>query len=351
MNAHLQSWQVSPDTFPGDGFASDRIEFLLHYAILAPSPQNTQPWLFRLNVSDVEIVADRRRARRAADPHNRELIMSCGAALYNLRIAAEYFGQSYSVELVPDPLQPNLLARLTLRGGQRETTADDVVLFRAMTERRTNRELFRIDPVPDPVLSELTDAAEREGAWLDFVMDPQQKSALAALVAQADRIQWANRDYRRETTEWLRKDPEHHADGVSPGDLGIRNWVALAGTTMIRTFERGNGKATKDSELASSSPVLALLGTNSDDACSWLMAGQALESVLLYAQANGIAASHLNSPIEVESLRTQLSAQLGRTGYPQVLLRLGYGIEVPPTPRRDLRSMVLKQDTSKAPPH
>lgn len=103
MNPHLVPWKVSADDFPADGYASDQLEFLLAYAVLAPSNHNTQPWRFRVNASNVELLADRHRAIRAIDPYDRELTLSCGAALYNLRVAAEYFGHRYSVELLPTP--------------------------------------------------------------------------------------------------------------------------------------------------------------------------------------------------------------------------------------------------------
>jgi nitroreductase len=49
MNPHLQPWNILADEFPSDGFTADQLEFLLGYAILAPSIHNTQPWLFQVH--------------------------------------------------------------------------------------------------------------------------------------------------------------------------------------------------------------------------------------------------------------------------------------------------------------
>ncbi|MHB8520346.1 MAG: hypothetical protein ACYDH9_06275 [Limisphaerales bacterium] len=49
INPHLQPWSISADDFPASSFASDQLEHLLGYAVLAPSTHNTQPWLFRIN--------------------------------------------------------------------------------------------------------------------------------------------------------------------------------------------------------------------------------------------------------------------------------------------------------------
>ena len=44
----LAGWYISESDFPYDGSARDKLRFLLRYALLAPSPYNTQPWLFRI---------------------------------------------------------------------------------------------------------------------------------------------------------------------------------------------------------------------------------------------------------------------------------------------------------------
>ena len=66
----------------------------------------------------------------------------------------------------------------------------------------------------------------------------------------------------------------------------------------------------------------------------WLAAGQALARVLLRAGAENVWASYLNQPIELAELRPELCETIGCGGYPQLLLRMGYGPEVRPTLRR-----------------
>ena len=64
--------------------------------------------------------------------------------------------------------------------------------------------------------------------------------------------------------------------------------------------------------------------------------------MLLRATAGGVAASFLNQPIEVEELRPRLTRLIEATGTSQILLRLGYGREVPPTPRRLLEEVLVQ---------
>lgn len=351
MNPHLQHWAVSPDGFPGDGFVSDRLEFLLRYAILAPSSHNTQPWLFRINTNDVEVHADLRRGLSVTDPRGRELFMACGAALLNLRIAGEYFGQACRVEVLPEPERPALVGRLTVHSGG-DASAEDVVLFQAITKRRTNRGPFTMKAVPDEVIELLGNAAIAEGVWLSFITDDASKASLAGLVAEGDQRQWANREFRSELARWVRTDTAHQADGIPTSELGVKDWLSFAGPAIVRTFNRGDRAAARDSDIAEQSPLILVLGTDEDTPWEWVRAGQALQRVLLTAESEGVAVSHLNQPVEVEDLRPRVATVAGREGgYPQIILRMGYGTAVPPTPRRDLRSVLLCQDPAKAPPH
>jgi hypothetical protein len=53
----LENLDISSDDFPVDGGADQKLLFILNFAILAPSSHNTQPWLFRLQGHEVELIA------------------------------------------------------------------------------------------------------------------------------------------------------------------------------------------------------------------------------------------------------------------------------------------------------
>jgi hypothetical protein len=57
---------------------------MIRLAVWAPSSHNTQPWVFRLVKSGIDVLADRTRALPVNDPSDRELTISCGCALMNL---------------------------------------------------------------------------------------------------------------------------------------------------------------------------------------------------------------------------------------------------------------------------
>src|SRR5215207_5901817 len=145
----LRPWAVSEDEYPADAAATEeRIRFLLRYAILAPSWHNTQPWIFRVRDHDVEVRADRTRALPVVDPDDRALVISCGAALATLRIAARHFGFRAEVVVLPDPSDEDLLARVSLEQGD-PPSSDEETLFGAIPERHSNRQAFEHRDVVD----------------------------------------------------------------------------------------------------------------------------------------------------------------------------------------------------------
>lgn len=338
---NISAWTIPSEDFPADGAADQKWVFMLNYAILAPSSHNTQPWLFRVNGHELDLLADTRRSLPIVDPLDRELVMSCGAALHHLLVAARYFGHEVRVELFPNPEEPNLLARLGL-GLTCETSAEEMLLFSAIQKRRTNRLPFLPDPVPESLLEVLQTTAAASGAWLHYFRDEESRFRAADLVAEADRQQWHDKAFRRELSNWLTPNSSPRRDGIPGYAHGHGDLVSQAEPLIVRTFDLGKGQAARDRDVALYSPVLAVLGTEADNRFDWLQAGQALSAILLRARVEDVYASFLNQTVEIPHTREGLRELIARDGQPQVLLRLGFGKEVQPTPRRSLKQVLVK---------
>jgi hypothetical protein len=307
----------------------DRIRSLLAYAVLAPSSHNTQPWRFEVADGKVFLYADRTRALPVNDPDDRELTISCGCALMNLRVAAAHAGLGVTLDCPTDLAEADLLAVVSFTGSG-ASSPNEAGLFESIPKRRTYRKPFRAEAVPAPTLDALRAAASAEGAWLEVVAPEETRQRIAALVAEGDAMQWSDPGWRRELAAWMH--PRRRGDGLTvPGILAPIARVA------VRAFDMGKGIGAKDRQLAEASPVLAVLGTAGDDVGDWLTAGQALERLLLSARSAGLQASYLNQPIQVASLRPRLQALMRQPGFPQLVLRLGFPEEdLDATPRRGL---------------
>lgn len=161
------------------------------------------------------------------------------------------------------------------------------------------------------------------------------------LVAEGDRLQFSNKAFRRELATWVRPSGSRCRDGIPGYALGIGHLMSYLAPFAIRAFNIGSNQAKKHRQLMLGSPLLAVLGTARDDPSAWLATGQAMAKVLLRAYADGLSVSYMNEPIQVTELRPRLDTLLGRTDYPQLLLRFGYGRAVKPTPRRPVSEVLL----------
>ena len=264
--------------------------------MLAPSGHNTQPWLFKVRANEVELYADRTRGLPVVDPEDRALIISCGAARFYLRVALRHFGQADEVESFPDSDDIDLLARVCL-GPEREAAEEEEVLFGTIKKRHSNRGPFEDRQVPGGLLSALQEAAWEEGTWLHLIEDEDAKHAIAELIAEGERIQLADKRFRRELASWIHPNRTKSRDGIPGYAFGFGDLMSLAGPFAIRTFDTGKGQAAKDRELAEGSPVLATLSTEVDVPYEWLKTGQALARILLRARAEAVWASFLNQPM------------------------------------------------------
>ncbi|WP_371036892.1 MULTISPECIES: hypothetical protein [unclassified Rhodosalinus] len=309
---------------------NSRLERLVAAAVRAPSSHNTQPWIFEAEGGALRLLADRTRALPVNDPEDRELTISCGCALFNLRAAAAAEGLGARVTLLPEDDDPDLLAVVSLEGAADGRLA---ALARQIEGRRTFRKAFAARPPAEEVHAALAAAAEAEGAWLDPVEQPERRAALADLVEEGDAAQWADPRWRRELAAWMH--PRRQGDGLSLPGIA----VPLA-RFAVRRVDLGERVGAHDGDLAKAAPMLVVLGTGGDEEADWLAAGQALERVLLAAAEAGLQASYLNQPVQVPELRTKLRALLRPEGSPQTVLRIGYpSSDAAEAPRRPVEAV------------
>lgn len=332
-------WRIDERDYPAAGSNADKLRFLLRYAILAPSGHNTQPWLFRINGDLVELWADRKRALPVVDPQDRELAISCGAAAGILRLAMGHFGHRGEIELLPDSNEPDLLARVAL-GESCHPHAEGESAFRAIVRRRTTRRRFT-GSLPEGLQAQLRDIAAEEMVELALLTEPRSKAAVAALVSEGDKVQFADQRFRRELASWVHSRRKASRDGMSGANFGMPDVLSAAGGLVIKTFDMGNGIAAKDEEIAANAPALIVVATRADDEENWIRAGIAHVRMVLSATAAGLTAAYLNQPIEVDRLRPRLKAAAGLSGIPQLLFRIGQGPEVPPAVRRPVEEVLL----------
>jgi len=313
----------------------------LSLAIRAPSIHNTQPWRWRIAPQRVDLYADPARRLSRTDPDGRDQVISCGAALHHLLVALADAGRGAHVHRLPDPARPDHLA--IVRPAPSVDADIDAGLVGSIGRRRTDRRPFRSWPIPPELIGELAEIADRQGVGVEVITDPRARRQLFRAIETAAGRQEADPAYVAELAAWSGRSADA-PDGV-PSDRAPLT-TAVPGQMPMRAFA-GTGVAGRASGEPESAALL-LLSTATDTPVQWLRVGEVTSAILLTATRNGLAASPLTQPVEVEDTRMLLRQHTthSATSHPQMLLRLGWpsaGTSEPSTSRRLLADVIDEQ--------
>jgi hypothetical protein len=307
-----------------------QVDYLIATAARAPSVHNTQPWRFRAGEYTIELYADQRRKLRV-DPLGREMLISCGAALFGLRLAVRSLGHVPVVELLPDRARLRLLARLSF-GAAEPMTSRERQLLAALPHRHTHRGPFAPGPLPAGLAAGLQHDALAEGATLVLVDRPLAYQQLAGILRATGRRQDLDPLAREELRRWSRGAADPARDGIPahafPGKPG-----RLTGRLPQRDFDLGRGLGLLD-DGGPPPAATAVLLTPGDGRADWLRAGQALHRLLAHAASNWVFASLHTQPLEAAAIRALIRDRLALPGAPQMLLQLGPAHTAHTTARR-----------------
>jgi nitroreductase len=316
------------------------LEAAARASLRAPSVFNTQPWRWHISGATMELWADPDRHLQATDPEGRLLLLSCGGALHHARVTLAGNGWDVTVDRLPDPDRPGLLARLRL-GGPVPPDPGSRILADAISRRRTDRRAFGDRPVSDDTLSGLRRIVESEGAYL-HVVPHDQVPMLGISSEQAAEIESADPAYRSELTRWTSR-PAWTGDGVPPAtavEPGLRR-------VPVRNFAPQGGDVLPTGPDHDKGAEYAILYGLSRQPLDLLRGGEALSALLLTATADGLSTAPLSEAVEVDWPRHLLRGLLSDVGEPYLVVRLGYlGSDepLPATPRRAVGDTITFDD-------
>jgi hypothetical protein len=321
--------------------AEEVAAYVVQAAIWAPSVHNTQPWWFAADGPEITLRADARRQLAVADPAGREMMISCGAALFTGRLALRSLGYVPETQVLPDPADPLLIARLRWRRAAPVTRREEQ-LFSQVPRRRTHRGGFEPVPPPPGLVEALRQDAARHGAALRIAMTDEARAALAAITDVAERTERLDSAYVRELADWAPAPGSSRLDGVPSSSYPARPEMTSP-YFPGRDFARGHGWGLRFVTCISpvrTTGLVGMLTTSTDDPPAWVNAGQVLQQMLLTTAAFGAACALHSQPTEVDWLREALRAQLGDGSYPQLILRLGTVVQNAVSVRRGAESVM-----------
>ena len=327
------------DVFPLDHPQTE----LIRYATLAASGHNTQPWKFSFlpDSNVIEIHPDFTRRLPSVDPSDRELWISLGCALENLRLAALTLGLS------PTITYPDTTDFISVQ--LHKDTPQTSPLFQAIPLRQNTRSEYDGQSLKSQE-RELLEAVGREpGITLQFLFDPPGVGQLEELVRQGNLSQFADKAFLKELVSWIRfnkREALASLDGLyapCSGSPQVPRWL---GKLFIESTTPQKQAASDTKKLLSSSGAV-VISSAGESKSDWVRTGQVYERLALTLTSHGLTSAFLNQPIEVAKVRSQLQSALGLGSlHPQLIVRFGTAEPLPRSLRRPVEQVLFKEMSS-----
>jgi hypothetical protein len=299
---------------------------ILYYASLAPSGHNAQPWYVKVLDERTWIIgSDSRRWLPAVDPHNREALLSLGAFVENLSIAAATKGYEAIIEIVTD----NPLDEQVVNVSLHNSGSDKYPLSRLISRRKVKNGYKPVDLKNEDVkfLSEPL----KEHLFY-FPRESDHTECIIEGTIEAFRAQSYRDDAQRELAEWIRfsnQEAKKHRDGLTTESMeigGIAGWYVRnfmnKQDVMKKSFREQGIKGTAD--VAREGAGWLVITSNGTGVADLIDTGRRFERMWLLARERMIAIHPMTQMLEEKTWRDEIASEHDAGMIPQFILRAGY---------------------------
>jgi len=309
--------------------------FMVSGAIKAPSGHNTQPWLFKIKDTSIEVHPDLKRSLPVVDPDNRELFISLGCAIENLQIAALVKGYICDISV-----SDKGITTIDLSEGN-----GDKSLYAQIDLRQTNRRVYKGALINDSVIQKLCNIPSENGVHIHcYKQRTSEFIKISDLILQANTIQMSDTPFLTELKSWMRynkREAISKRDGLSYAVFGAPNLPRWLSKSIIASVLNGQQQNKSDRKKIGSSSHFALFTTEVNTIMDWINLGRYLQRFMLTCTKFGIACAFLNPPCELNELSVELVNSLNILGeHPAIILRIGFAKPMPCSLRRDIKEVL-----------
>jgi len=303
----------------------EKIKFLLKYAVLAPSTHNSQPWFFKIENNICMVYFDPSLRMPQADPKNRDLFISMGCFLENLRIAAEYFG-AFDALAYRCNQGSNLVAEVSFKNTISQAGPGDNLkkLFHAIPHRFNARGQFKKENIDTLYMEKLTPLNNFEGINVHFISEHEKIEKLAQLTAEGIKIAHGNPAFRKEISQWMRSNFSKQKDGLPGYALRIPALISLILPALVRLINLGGPLAKLNHKSITSAPLICVITANENLPLTWVKVGMLSERLMLAFNVATIKTSIFIAAIEMGNLHTKVQKILETDAIPHFLFCAGY---------------------------
>lgn len=332
---------------------------LVQSAILAANPHNSQPWLFRVSETQLDLFADPARNIGSIDPFLREMYTGLGCALENVVLSARALGYRPRVQLLPDPENSEHVARIELTPGDARPSE----LYHAIPNRHTNRAAYDTErPVSPETLAAISALNDNPDVGVLWFTSAGERQKVGELIVAATEALNADAEQLRDSDAWLRlgwDQLQAHRDGITVDAQGSaffsRAVLKVLPNAALSDSEQGAKvflQKTRDVHVATAAGFGLLIVRDVADNAQRLSGGRFWQRLHLWATTQGLAVQPLNQMAERADRERQLGlepifgralAQLtGDSGWKALMpFRIGYPtVTALASPRRAVQEVL-----------
>lgn len=275
------------------------METLIHYANMAPSPHNNQPWLFKCDENKIQVRLNPDRLIPSLDPGNRHSVFAIGAALENLVVAAAYHGYRPSLRYFQQRGETDPIAEVEMQSTHLSPGSDDETLFHQIPKRHTNRYPYGRTLLPQSWLEWVTKTADTDHTRLYLLTDPKKLKMVGNLIYEGERLCYETEEIQQAVYRWIRFDrteSQSSKDGLWIRTFGLNSVAAKGAKYLLRwkTLKRLNRfhlnriLARRSERLVRHSPAVGLLTVRKETEQHYLTAGSLFQRLSLYGSEKNI---------------------------------------------------------------
>lgn len=341
INTGYRVWDVNEKDFLIFESTEDKIKFLLNYAVLAPSSHNTQPWKFKLNKNELEIIPDFSRHLIQSDKDKRMIYISLGCCFANIKIVAKYFGLesevSYTNNLIIESAVKIIFQVSNLTDRTRSTE-----MFNAIKNRRTNRFFYKDTLVADEVLEELKKLNNFEEIKINFIAGEKLKSEIAEIMGGGMKRIISQKSFRKELAAWLRMNLTLKRDGMPGNGHKMNLLTSIIAPYVLRNIDVSEVEKEKAIKRVLNFPAIGIITSKEDSILNFIYTGEILEKLSLAIKLREMDIAIMVAIIEDKESRKNLQNILKTDFLPQMFFGFGFAEHTAPkSPRRDLKEFLI----------
>lgn len=313
---------------------------IVRNTVKAPSGHNTQPWFFSREDDVICITPDFSRSLPVADPENRELFISLGCAAETAIIAARFYG--YNAELNNELLEKQGEIKIMLSKNEKSEVPD---LFSFINSRQTTRNPYSDSPVSDDDLIKLKQIVAESDIDLEFYIGQDKINTFLPYIFEANTIQMSNPNFKHELIQWSRfseKEALQKGDGLYAACSGIPSPGKTIGNFIVKNFISVKSEEKRLHKLLDTTTMLVMFTSRNNNILGWVKTGTIFQRFALTCTKLGLSHSYINLPCQINQVRDKMKRDMRLTGFPQLLIRLGYSRKMPFSFRRRVNGVILE---------